>query len=423
MNIHGKNILVIGSGGREHAIAHKFHKSDLVNKIFVAPGNPGMEQITEIVQLPDDKAIVDFAAEKNIDFVFIGPEQPLSRGLSDVLTNNGIKVIGPSRKAARIETSKVYAKNLMKKLDVPTAEYQAFDDVENAKNYLKKCKYPKVLKADGLAAGKGVIIVGDSNEAIDALNTIMINKKFGSAGKSLVIEDFLEGWETSIFAFTDGENFKTTIFSQDHKKLLEGDNGPNTGGMGAYAPVKTAEKYRKEVEEKIVSPILEEMKNKGVPYKGILYIGLIITKEGPKVLEFNCRLGDPETEVILPLLKTDLVEICDKISENKINSLELEWENKYCVTVVGASGGYPEKYEKGKTIKIEDEFPLYEDSCLYFAGVRKEKDEMITNGGRVFMITAKDSDLPKAISKAYDEMEFINFEKKYFRKDIGFRKK
>lgn len=414
------NILVIGSGGREHAIAWKFSQSDKVNKVFVAPGNPGMQDCAEMVKFAGKEDIVRFSQEQKIEFVFIGPEQPLADGLADFLEAKNIKVVGPSAKAAQIEASKDFAKNLMKKYNVPSAEFQSFDDYLKAKIYLEECDSPIVIKADGLAAGKGVVIAQNKSEAEEALKNMMQDLAFSEAGNKVVIEEFMQGWEASIFAFSDGDNFISTIFSQDHKQAFDGDKGPNTGGMGAFAPVKQAEKYKSEVDEKIFAPIINGMKKEGIPYKGVLYAGLMITDQGPKVVEFNCRFGDPETQVILSLLKTDLVDISQAIINNDIDKIELEWKDNFAVDVIAASEGYPGKYEKGK--KIEIDYPLSDSSKICFAGVKKENDCLLTNGGRVLAITTLGGTLEDAISSAYSDLRKILFTGMTYRTDIGKRK-
>lgn len=411
-------VLVLGSGAREHAIASKFSQSEKVSEIIVAPGNAGIAKEFSCITLPSFEMISDFVESENIDLVFVGPEQPLSEGVVDYLESKGIKAIGPSKLASQIESSKAFAKDLMQKMSVPTADYAVFQDYAAAKEYLSEVKYPVVFKADGLAAGKGVVIVTDREMAERELKEFMLDEKFGKAGDTLVIEEFLVGWETSIFAFTDGTSFQTTLFSMDHKQLLAGDKGPNTGGMGAVAPIKMAEPYRKEIEDKVFTPILQGMQNLGCPFKGVLYCGLMITAEGPKVVEFNCRFGDPETQVVLPLLKSDFVDVCEAIVAGNMNEIQLEWEDKYAVNVVCASAGYPGSYPKGKEITISE---LGSASKIYFAGVKEKSGKLLTNGGRVLGVTSLATSRDEAITTAYNEINSITFAGKTIRSDIGGR--
>ncbi len=411
-------ILVIGSGAREHAIAEAMQRSENVESVIVSPGNDGIGQEFEIVKLPEFEDIKQFVENNDINYVFVGPEQPLADGLVDFLQVNNIDAIGPTKAAAQIESSKAYAKNLMKRCSVPTAAYEVFTEYDKALTYLLNCAYPQVLKADGLAAGKGVIIVDDKDEAIHALKDIMLDEAFGQAGSQVVIEEFMVGWETSIFAFSDGNSFVSTIFSQDHKAIYDGDKGPNTGGMGAYAPVEKASEYHQYVDENIFTPVLRAMREEGNPFKGVLYAGLMITNEGPKVVEFNCRFGDPETQVVLPLLKTDLNKVCSAIIKKQVEKLTLEWKEGFAVNVVAASKGYPGKYEKGKPISI----PVLDGNkrCkIYYSGVKKESNHLVTNGGRVLSITAKAEALKDTINEAYQTFEKLSFEGKTYRTDIA----
>ena len=411
-------ILVLGSGAREHALAVKFAESRKVEEVIVSPGNGGIALEFKCVALDSFAAISDYVKRNNIAMVFVGPEQPLSEGIVDFLQAEGIVAIGPSKKAAQIESSKAFAKNLMKRYSVPTADYQVFTDYSEAKKYLKSCKYPVVFKADGLAAGKGVVIVKSQDEAEQELKEFMLDSKFGQAGATLVIEEFLEGWETSIFAFCDGDSFVTTIFSMDHKQLEAGDKGPNTGGMGAIAPIIEAQQYKLEIERDIFAPILLGMKEAGYPFTGVLYCGLMITDQGAKVIEFNCRFGDPETQVILPLLKTDLVDVCQAIAENKVNELKLVWKDQFAINIVCAASGYPGKYEKNKVIEVGD---IGEDSKVYYGGVRNNAGKLLTNGGRVLGITSLSYNREELIQKSYSLVEKIFFQGKVVRTDIGLR--
>lgn len=414
-------VLVIGSGAREHSIAKKLADSKKISAVYISPGNPGMSGTATLVDLSNFDAIRDFCLKEKIGFVFVGPEQPLSEGLADFLEQNEIPVIGPIRDAARIESSKSFAKELMHKYRIPTADYKVFGNYSSALSHFKNFEFPAVIKADGLAAGKGVVIVEDFKQAEKQLSLIFKENIFGSAGKAIVAEEYLSGWECSIFAFCDQESFVSTIFSQDHKRLLNNDMGPNTGGMGAYAPVKAAEEFKCEVDEKIFKRVLHGLKQEGVTYKGVLYAGLMITADGPKVIEFNCRFGDPETQVVLPLLKTDLADICLAILNNRVNEIKLEWEDKYAVGVVLASDGYPGKYEKNLPLTIGhrglDEF----HSEVYFAGVGGRSGSLITSGGRVATIVAKDTTITEAIKKAYASLDYIDFPNKIYRTDIGYK--
>lgn len=411
-------ILVLGSGAREHALAVKFAESPRVTEVLVSPGNGGIAREFKCVDLANFEAIADYVQSNKMDMVFVGPEQPLSAGVVDFLQAKGIVAIGPGRLAAQIESSKAFAKDLMKKQGVPTAEYEVFTDYSLAKAYLADCKFPLVFKADGLAAGKGVVIVNSLAEAEQELREFMLDNKFGQAGAKIVIEEFLRGWETSVFAFCDGDNFVTTIFSMDHKQLEAGDKGPNTGGMGAIAPIIEAEKYKFEIEKDVFTPILLGMKEAGCPFSGVLYCGLMITEEGAKVIEFNCRFGDPETQVVLPLLKNDLVDICEAIATKRVKDLELLWRDQFAINIVCAAGGYPGKYEKGKVIEV---IGIEEDSKVYYAGVKEFQGKLLTDGGRVLGITSLSYNREELIRKGYSLVEKIFFEGKVIRTDIGQR--
>ncbi|OQY39861.1 MAG: phosphoribosylamine--glycine ligase [Candidatus Cloacimonetes bacterium 4572_65] len=412
------NILVLGSGAREHAIATKFKESNRVEKVVVSPGNGGIEIDFECVELNSFSIIAEYVFNNKIDIVFVGPEQPLSEGIVDYLQERKIKVIGPSRKASQIESSKSFAKELMKKCDVPTADYEVFFSYDDAHKYIQTCKFPVVYKADGLAAGKGVVIIENKEQAESELKEFMLDSKFGSAGAILVIEEFLVGWETSLFAFCDGTNFITTVFSMDHKQLGENDLGPNTGGMGAIAPIIEAERYKYDIEKSVFAPILAEMKEQGMPYSGVLYCGLMITESGAKVIEFNCRFGDPETQVVLPLLKSDFVDVCEGILNENITDVNLLWEDQFAVNIVLASGGYPASYKKGYEIELPE---LEEGSKIYFAGVKKKNEKLLTNGGRVLGITQLGYHREDVIKKAYKYSDMIKFTDRVCRRDIGNR--
>ncbi len=410
-------VLIVGSGGREHAIAWKCAQSKKVEKIFVAPGNPGMENVAQPVQVQDAEGLIRFVKSEGINFTIIGPEQPLAEGLVDEFLKANLAVIGPSKLAAEIEGSKVFAKTFMKKYHIPTADFQIFDEIVPALTYILKKEFPLVIKVDGLAAGKGVFICDNYTEAETILNHIMNYGIFGDAGSQIVIEECLRGEEASLFAFTDGEYFVSTILSQDHKQILDGDEGPNTGGMGAYAPAIFTEDLKKQIDKKVIAPTLKGMRKERRTFRGILYAGVMLTENGPQVLEFNCRLGDPETQVILPLLDNDLIDVCEAILNKSINEVELKWKNKSAVNVVIASGGYPGTYEKGYPIKGLDK--ISDDTLVFFAGVKKEKDTLLTNGGRVLSLTVLGNDLRDAQEKAYKEVGKVSFTNSYFRTDIA----
>lgn len=410
-------VLIVGSGGREHAIAWKCAQSKKVDKVFVAPGNPGMENVAQLIQLQNTEELIRFVKSEGIRFTIVGPEQPLAEGLGDEFLKANLAVIGPSKLAAEIEGSKVFAKTFMKKYHIPTADFQVFDEIVPALSYILKKEFPLVIKVDGLAAGKGVFICDNYTEAETILNHIMNYGIFGDAGSQIVIEEYLQGEEASLFAFTDGDHFVSTILSQDHKQLLNGDEGPNTGGMGAYAPALFTKDLKKQIDKKVIAPTLKGMRKERRTFKGILYAGVMLTEKGPQVLEFNCRLGDPETQVILPLLDNDLINVCEAILNESINEVELNWKNKSAVNVVIASGGYPGTYEKGYPIKGIDK--VSDDTLVFFAGVKKEKDTLLTNGGRVLSLTALGNDLLDAQEKVYKEVEKVSFANSYYRTDIA----
>jgi phosphoribosylamine--glycine ligase len=407
-------VLILGSGAREHAIADAFSRSEKTDEIFVSPGNDGIAASFKCVVLPKYEQIYDFCNKEGIDLVFIGPEQAIADGTADRLREAGLRVLAPSQKAAMLETSKAYAKRIMEQHNIPTARYALINELHQAEQVLSRFSMPVVLKADGLAAGKGVIIAEDMSKALDAC-AVLLQQQCGSTG--VLAEEFLQGWEVSLFAFCDGKNFKSTIFAQDHKQVFDNDKGPNTGGMGAYAPVSKAEAYRKTIESGILKPIMKAMEEEMAPYSGILYLGLMITNKGPKVIEYNCRLGDPETQAVLPLLKTDFMDICMAICDEKVDSLELMWEKKTSLAVVLAAPGYPGSYEKDIPISI----PRL-DSKLYFAGIKKAGDSWRSNGGRVLSVVASARDIDEARAIVYREIERIDFPGKVYRKDIGKRK-
>lgn len=416
------NVLLIGSGGREHALAWKIAQSPLLTKLYCAPGNPGMAQVSECVpiQAMELEKILSFSKENAIDFVVVGPEDPLAAGLVDLLNESGIKAFGPSKDAAQIEGSKAFAKDVMARHDIPTSAYGEFTDADEAKNYIREHGAPIVVKADGLAAGKGVTVAQTTEEAIAAIDEYMVDKVFGEAGATVVVEEFLPGEEASIFALTDGEHILVLDSSQDHKPANDGDTGPNTGGMGAYspAPVVTPELF-KEIEETVIKPCIHGMKKDGNPYQGVLYAGLMIGKNGPKVVEFNCRFGDPETQIVLPRMKSDLLPILLACAEGNLDQQNVEWDEGACVTVVMASGGYPKAYDKGIPITGIDDAESLEGVNVFHAGTSIKDDALVTNGGRVLNVNAFGSTIPEAINRAYEAVERISFDKAHYRKDIG----
>jgi len=416
------NILVIGSGGREHSIVWKLSQSPRVDKIYCAPGNAGIASQAEClgIKVEDIDGLFQVARDKKIDLTVVGPEIPLSLGIVNHFEKNNYPIFGPTQEATEIESSKVFAKYLMDKYQVPTASYRVFKDYYQALLYLQQQAFPLVIKADGLAAGKGVLIIEDLPQAEKAISQIMKEHKFGKAGKRVIIEEFLTGEEVSMLVFTDGEHFLPMTPSQDHKKISDGDQGPNTGGMGAYSPVPFFDNKTQEwVLKSIFQPVIKGMKKEGRKFKGVLYAGLILTKEGPKVLEFNARFGDPETQVILPGLKTDLIEILCATQEENLNQIKVEWTNQTSVCVVIASGGYPGKYEKGKTIVGLEDLLNKQDTMVFHAGSEKKNNKIVTSGGRVLGVTSWADTLTGAIEKAYEGVNKIHFEKGYYRKDIG----
>lgn len=409
-------VMVVGSGGREHAIIKKIKENKDVEKIYALPGNGGIARDAQCVNInaKDIDKIAEFAVNEKIDFAIVAPDDPLVLGAVDKLNEKGIKTFGPKKNAAIIEGSKVFSKNFMKKYNIPTAQYEVFENADDALEYLKTAPIPTVIKADGLALGKGVIIAFTKEEAIDAVKTIMEDKIFGESGNSIVIEEFLEGPEVSVLAFTDGDTIVPMVSSMDHKRALDNDEGLNTGGMGTVAPNPY---YTKEVEkecmEKIFIPTITSLKKEGRPFSGCLYFGLMLTKNGPKVIEYNCRFGDPETQVVLPLLKSDLLNIMLKIADNKLDEAQVEFSDGTACCVIMASKGYPQKYETGFEIDMPD------DKEIFVAGAREENKKLLTSGGRVLGVTGVADTLENAIKKAYEKVNTVHFENAYYRKDIG----
>ena len=415
-------VLVVGSGGREHAICMAVSKSKRVDKIYCAPGNAGISQLAELVPIKamEFDALADFAEKNSIDFTIIGMDDPLVGGIVDVFEARGLKVFGPNKAAAILEGSKAFSKDLMKKYNIPTAAYENFDNANDAIEYIKKAKMPIVLKADGLALGKGVLICNTLDEALEGVKTIMEDKKFGEAGNTMVVEEFMTGREVSVLSFCDGKTIKIMSSSQDHKRAGDGDTGLNTGGMGTFSPSPF---YTDEVDEfckkYIYQATVDAMAKEGRAFKGVIFFGLMITEDGPKVLEYNARFGDPEAQVVLPRMKNDIMDVMEACVDGTLDKIDLEFEDNAAVCVVLASDGYPVSYEKGFKISGLDKFDNDEYYCFH-AGTAFDSDgNFITNGGRVLGVTAKGNDLLEARKKAYDATAWVNFDNKYMRNDIG----
>ena len=415
-------ILIVGSGGREHAIAWKVAQSEKVEKIYCAPGNAGIEEYAECVNIGamEFDKLAAFAKEKEIDLTVIGMDDPLVGGVVDVFEAQGLKVFGPRKNAAILEGSKAFSKDLMKKYNIPTAAYENFHDPEKALEYLETAKFPIVLKADGLALGKGVLICNDLEEAKAGVKSIMQDKQFGSSGDCMVVEEFMTGREVSVLSFVDGKTIKTMTSAQDHKRAGDGDTGLNTGGMGTFSPSPF---YTEEIDEYcqkyIFQPTVDAMAAEGREFKGIIFFGLMLTEDGPKVLEYNARFGDPETQVVIPRMKTDIVDVFEACVDGTLDQVDLEFEKNAAVCVVLASDGYPVKYEKGFVIKGFENFKDKDGYYVFHAGTKKTDAGIVTNGGRVLGVTAKGEDLKTARANAYDAVQWIDFENKYYRHDIG----
>ena len=416
-------VLVIGSGGREHAIIRKLKENPTIGEIICAPGNGGIAADAKCVSVSaiDLANMVELAKNEKVDFCVVTPDDPLAMGMVDILEMEGIPCFGPNANAAIIESSKVFAKNLMKKYQIPTAGYAVFSDAQEAINYIRtENRYPTVLKADGLALGKGVLIAQTEEEAVQAVNELMIDQAFGQAGKQIVIEEFMTGPEVSVLAFTDGHVVVPMISSMDHKRALDNDEGLNTGGMGTIAPSPFYTKKIVEVCMKtIFLPTIEAMNQEGRPFKGCLYFGLMLTPEGPRVVEYNCRFGDPETQVVLPLLKTDLLTIMRAVHDEKLSEVTIEWEDKACACVILASGGYPQKYHKGYEIDGLDDYGQVEGVTIYHAGTAWKDGKYYTNGGRVLGVSAVGDTLEQALQLSYDKIKEIHFTDMHYRTDIG----
>ena len=420
------NILILGSGGREHTFAWKLAQSNNLSKLFVAPGNAGTEKIATNIPIGvnDFDAIKKLVLEENIELVFVGPEDPLVNGIHDFFLNdqklNTIAVIGPEKLAATLEGSKEFAKEFMMRHHIPTAQYKSFtsETVEDGFNFLEELNPPFVLKADGLAAGKGVVILNDLNEAKIELKSMLVDEKFGAASATVVIEEFLDGIELSVFVLTDGDSYKVLPTAKDYKRIGEGDTGLNTGGMGAISPVPFADKaFMDKIEQRIVKPTVEGLKKDNMPYKGFIFIGLIKVGEDPKVIEYNVRMGDPETEVVLPRIQNDMVELLKAVANQTLSNIDLKLDDRTATTVMTVSGGYPGSYEKGKEIKgIES----IKDSLVFHAGTTLKDGKVVTNGGRVMAITSFGTDFKSALAQSYINVEKLSFEGMNYRKDLGF---
>ena len=412
-------ILVVGGGGREHAICWKLSKEANVDKIYCAPGNAGISNVAQCIDIQDSdiENLLNFAKENQIDLTIVGPEIPLVAGIVDKFEKEGLKIFGPNKKCAQLEGSKAFSKNFMIKHNLPTAKYKEYTDLDEAISEIDSFGYPVVIKADGLAAGKGVVIPENREDAITTLKEMMSDKKFGNAGDKIVVEEFLTGIETSILAFVDNDTIVPMVSSKDHKKVFEGETGLNTGGMGTFSPSEIyTEKLAKEVQEKILDKTLEGFKKDNLNYKGILFVGLMITEDGPKILEYNVRFGDPETQSVLFRLDTDLNKIISEILNNNLKNIEINYSKEEAICVMLTSGGYPENYEKGKVISgLEN---LDSDIVVFHSGTKFDNENIVTNGGRVIGITAKGKTVKEAAQKVYENIKKINFEKMHYRKDI-----
>ena len=415
-------VLVIGSGGREHALVKKISQSKKLSKLYVAPGNGGMQGLAEIVNIKADEIekLADFAQENEIDLTIVGPEAPLVKGIVDLFEERNLKIFGPNKKASSLEASKVFTKDLCKKYNIPSAGYMVFDDPKKAKSYIDKCDKPQVIKADGLAAGKGVVVAADKEEAKAAIDLMMEDKVFGDAAKRVTVEERLYGEEASILVLCDGDHICPLATSQDHKQIYDEDRGPNTGGMGAYSPAPIInDSLYEDIMRDIIRPTIYALKEEGINYKGVLYAGLMMTENGPQLLEYNVRFGDPETQAILSRIESDFLEALEAVVEGKLDEVEIKWDKRSCICVVIASGGYPGSYEKGKEITGLDRAGKQKDVIVYHAGTKREDKKIYTNGGRVLGVTALGDDITQAIDKAYKAIELISFDSMYYRKDIG----
>lgn len=414
-------VLIVGSGGREHALAWKMKQSPLVEKLYCAPGNGGISAIAQCVDITaeDIGKLAGFVKKNKIDLTVVGPETPLVNGIVDAFEGEGLKIFGPNKQAAQLEGSKVFAKEFMQSFNIPTAPFKIFDDIKDAKSFLEMIPFPLVIKADGLAGGKGVVICRNLKEGQEALTQIMEEKIFKEAGAKVIIEECLVGEEVSILAVTDGRHYVILDSSQDHKRIFDDDLGPNTGGMGAYSPTPlVTEDLLRKIGARIIDPAIRGMHKEGMTFKGVLYAGLMITEEGPMVLEFNVRFGDPETQAILPRMKNDLAEVMLASCDGRLDKIRMDWDARSCVCVVMSSGGYPGKYETGKEITGLDQ-AQDENTMVFHAGTRKEGDQIFTCGGRVLGVTSLGDNIEKAMETAYQSVERIKFDRCFFRRDIG----
>ena len=417
-------VLVIGGGGREHALVWKIKQSPRVEKIFCAPGNAGTKEIAENIAIAADdiEGLLEFALQNKIGLTVVGPEQPLVMGIVDRFEEKGLRIFGPNASAAELEGSKAFSKDIMKKYDLPTAEYKTFNSADQAAEYIKKKNCPLVVKADGLAAGKGVLLCQTAEEALTAVDSIMGKRSFGEAGDQIVVEEFLQGQEVSVLAFSDGQTVLMMDSAQDHKAAYDGDKGPNTGGMGAYSPAPVfTEIMRQKVRDKIMLPMIRAMQQEGRPYKGILYAGLMLTKTGPQILEFNARFGDPETQPLLVRMDSDIIPIFEACIDGTLNQCPLKWKTDSSVCVVMAAEGYPESYEKGKPITGLKEANSLPGVVVFHAGTKEKDGEVLTHGGRVLGVTATGEDTATAIARAYEAVGKIKWQGIHYRKDIGHR--
>jgi phosphoribosylamine--glycine ligase len=415
-------ILVIGSGGREHALVWKLKQSAGVDGMFCAPGNAGTAELAENVAIgaSDLSGLSRFAKQNHVDLTVVGPDDPLAGGIVDLFNGQGLRVFGPTKSAARLESSKIFAKELMRAQEIPTAKAQTFSDAETAKWYCDEVQFPIVIKADGLALGKGVIIAPDRDTARSTIEVMMKQRKFGEAGTRIVIEEFLRGSECSLHALVDGENYRLLATARDHKRAFDGDEGPNTGGMGAFSPANNWNRdLAAQFEKEVMRPLLDGLRGAGITFRGLLFPGLMLTENGPHVLEFNCRFGDPETQAILPRMKSDLVPLLQATIDGKIDNHSIEWDNGASVTVVMASGGYPDKYEVGKKISGLEEAAKLEGVQVFHAGTKRGNGGIVTAGGRVLAVTALGSTIESARNRAYEAVSRIQFEGAHFRRDIA----
>jgi len=415
-------ILVIGSGGREHALVWKISQSPLAEKVYCAPGNAGIAELAELVPLKADdvEGLRNFAAKNKIDLTVVGPEVPLVAGIVDEFEKSGLRIFGPVRAGAALEGSKAFSKKFMQKNGIPTAEAGIFSDRDSAVEYVKSARGPLVIKADGLAAGKGVLIARGREEALDAVRTVMVDRAFGEAGNAVVIEECLAGEEASIIAFTDGKTIAPLASSQDHKRALDNDEGLNTGGMGAYSPAPVVtDELMERIDREILQPTVKGLQRENIVFRGTVYVGIMVTESGPKVLEYNVRLGDPETQAILPRMKSDIVEIMLAVIEGKLSQVSVEWDERAAVCVVMASGGYPGSYAKGMAITGLDEAAKLAGTIVFHAGTKAQGGSVVTSGGRVLGVTALGRDIRTAVANAYRAVSLIKFDKMHFRSDIG----